>query len=110
MSHWLKPGDYWLARLALERSVAGLFLVAFLNVVNRLNPLLGEGGLWRVPLFVRRVDPKESRSLFFYFPNDTAFTICGWIGVGLSLAILSGLLDRWTWALFPMWAVIWALY
>lgn len=110
MGHLFKPGGYWLARLALEKSVASLFLIAFLNVVNQFKPLLGEKGLLPVPLFVRRVEPKESPSLFFYFPNDTAFTICGWIGAGLSLAILSGLLDRWTWALLPMWAVIWALY
>ena len=110
MSHWLKPGDYWLARLALEKSVAGLFLIAFLNVVNQFKPLLGEKGLLPVPLFVKRVEPKESPSLFFYFPNDTAFTICGWIGVGVSLAILSGVVDQWTWALLPMWAAIWALY
>ena len=64
---WFWPGDYWLARLALEKSVGVLFLIGFLNVVNQFRPLLGERGLLPVPLFVREVPLRESPSLFFFF-------------------------------------------
>ncbi|MBV9436642.1 MAG: hypothetical protein JOZ44_11355, partial [Acidobacteria bacterium] len=49
MSTLFTPGFYLFARVALEKSVAGLFLIAFLNAVNQFNPLLGERGLLPVP-------------------------------------------------------------
>lgn len=107
---WFWPGDYWLARLALEKSVGVLFLIGFLNVVNQFRPLLGERGLLPVPLFVREVPLRESPSLFFFFPNDTAFTVGGWIGVVLSALIISGLVDAFTWVRFVIWAALWVLY
>jgi len=110
MTSWLKPGDYWMARLVLEKAVGALFLIAFLNALNQFKPLLGEKGLLPVPLFVKAVPPKESPSLFFFFPSDKAFTICAWIGVALAATILSGIVDAYTWALFPIWAISWALY
>jgi Lipase maturation factor len=110
MVNWLKPEDYWLARLALEKAVTGLFLIAFINGINQFRPLLGEKGLLPVPLFVKRLQPQDSPSLFFFFPCDRAFTICAWLGAALSIITLSGVVDRYTWILFPIWVVIWALY
>ena len=108
--NWLLPGDYWLARLALEKSIGMLFFVGFLNIVNQFKPLSGERGLLPVPLFVKKVPFRDSPSLFFFFSTDKAFTVCGWIGVVLSGLIISGLVDAHTWALFAIWAVLWALY
>src|SRR6185437_7958242 len=107
---WLHPADYYWARVALEKSVSLLFLIAFLNVVNQFKPLLGERGLLPVPLFVREVSFRESPSLFFFFPTDRAFTLCGWIGVALSTMIVLGLFDAHTWILFLIWAALWILY
>jgi hypothetical protein len=107
---WLQPGDYGLARLALEKSVGALFLIAFLNALNQFRPLLGERGLLPVPLFTRAVPVKESPSLFFFFPNDKAFTLGSWIGIALSSAVVSGAVDRHGWILFLIWAAIWVLY
>jgi hypothetical protein len=107
---WLQPGDYGLARLALEKSVGALFLIAFLNALNQFRPLLGERGLLPVPLFTRAVPVKESPSLFFFFPNDKAFTLGSWIGIALSSAVVSGAVDRHGWILFLIWAAIWGLY
>src|SRR5947209_5787399 len=112
---WLQPGDYGLARLALEKSVGALFLIGFLNALNQFKPLLGERGLLPVPLFVRAVPVKESPSLFFLFPNDTAFTLCSWAGIALSAAVISGIFenngwDRNGWILLAIWAAIWVLY
>jgi hypothetical protein len=107
---WLQPGDYGLARLALEKSVGALFLIGFLNALNQFKPLLGERGLLPVPLFARAVPVKESPSLFFFFPNDKAFTLCSWIGIALSSVVVSGVFDRHGWILFLIWAAIWGLY
>lgn len=107
---WLQPGDYWLARLALEKSMGLLFLIGFLNVVNQFKPLLGERGLLPVPLFAKQIGLKESPSVFFFFPTNRAFTICGWIGVALSAAVLSGVVHRYSWVLLLIWAALWVLY
>lgn len=110
MTGWLKPGDYWVARVALEKTVAALFLIGFLNAINQFKPLLGEKGLLPVPLFVRAVSPKQSPSLFFFFPTDAAFTGCAWLGFALSAVIFIGLVDASSWLLFLIWAAIWVLY
>src|ERR1700747_2953355 len=107
---WLRPGDYWLARLALERAVGAFFLIAFLNAVNQFRPLLGERGLLPVPLFVREVPFRESPSLFYFFPNDRAFAVCAWLGASLSAVIVFGLVDRHWWVLLEIWVAIWVLY
>ena len=107
---WFQPGDYWLARVALEKSMALLFFIGFLNAVNQFRPLLGEHGLLPVPLFVKQVQLRESPSLFFFFPTDKAFSVCAWIGIALSCVLLSGVTDGSTWALFSSWAVLWVLY
>src|SRR5207248_10515650 len=107
---WLQPGDYWLARFALEKAIGTLFLIAFLNAVNQFRPLLGERGLLPVPLFVREVPFQESPSLFFFFPTDQAFAILAWLGVALSSVIVAGFVDSYTWALWAIWIMLWVLY
>src|SRR5438874_5962632 len=107
---WLQPGDYWLARFALEKAIGTLFLIAFLNAVNQFRPLLGERGLLPVPLFVREVPFQESPSLFFFFPNDQAFAILAWLGVALSSVIVGGFIDSYTWGLWAIWIALWVLY
>ena len=106
----LHPNSYWLAQWALEKSIAGLFFVAFINAVNQFKPLLGQHGLMPVPLFTKEVPFRASPSLFFLFPVDRAFTICAWLGVVLSCVILSGIVDRRSWTLFAIWVVIWVVY
>jgi len=106
----LHPNSYWLAQWALEKSIAALFLVAFINAVNQFKPLLGQHGLMPVPLFTKEVPFRASPSLFFLFPVDRAFTICAWLGVVLSCVILSGIVDRRSWTLFAIWVVIWVVY
>ena len=107
---WLQPADYWLARLALERAVASIFLIALLNAANQFKPLLGERGLLPVSLFVREVSLRESPSLFFFFPRDKACVGCAWVGVGLAAVIVSGFVDRDSWALLGIWVLLWVLY
>ena len=57
--------EYWHSRWLLERSLALIYLVAFLVALNQFVPLLGEHGLLPVPRFVSAVPFSASPSLFF---------------------------------------------
>ena len=108
---WFGSETYSLTRAGLQRGVALVFLIAFLNAVNQFKPLLGEHGLLPVPQFVKEVTFRESPSLFFFFPNDIAFTIAAWLGIALSCAAFIGVADHYnTWLSMLVWALLWVLY
>jgi Lipase maturation factor len=108
---WIGSETFWLTRLVIQRALACILLIAFLNVVNEFKPLLGEHGLLPVPLFTKAVPWRSSPSLFFAFPSDTAFTIAGWLGVLLSLLVLAGIADHYsTWFSMLIWGALWVLY
>ena len=88
------PRGYWLTRLLLERGIGVICLIAFIVALNQFKPLLGERGLLPVPLFVKEVPFRESPSLFFWFPKDSAFTAAAWSGILLSAAVITGLASR----------------
>lgn len=102
---------YWLTRFVFERALGLIFLIAFLNAVFQFKALLGERGLLPVPLYLKRTSFRESPGLFFLFPVDTAFTVCAWIGVVLSAAVLTGIADGFTiWFHLLTWSALWVLY
>jgi hypothetical protein len=107
---WLRAEHDWLTRLALERGLALVYLIAFINAVNQFKPLLGERGLLPVPLYVRGVSFGENPSLFIFFHTDRAFTIAAWAGVAISCLLLAGIAQRYTLTQMLAWAVLWALY
>jgi len=108
---WIGSESFWLTRLALQRGLALILLIAFLNAVNQFKPLLGERGLLPVPQFVKQISFSESPSLFFFFPNDTAFTMAAWLGVLLSCAALMGVTEQFgLWLSMLIWASLWVLY
>ena len=108
---WIGSERFWLTRLVFQRTLACVLLIAFLNVVNEFKPLLGERGLLPVSLFTKEVPFHSSPSLFFFAPNDTAFTIAAWLGVLLSCLALIGVADRYsTWFSMLVWASLWVLY
>jgi hypothetical protein len=102
--------DYWLARLLLERGIAVICLAAFIAVLNQFKPLLGEHGLLPVRLFVKRVSFSEAPSLFQFFPSDTAFLVCGWLGIALSCLIVTGVASKWGVIQAVAWIAIYLLY
>src|SRR5947209_13610069 len=103
---WFEAPEYWLSRFVFERALGLVYLVAFLVAVNQFRPLLGERGLLPVPNFVRQVPFRESPSLFYLFPNDTAFAIGAWAGIILSSLVISGVSARHTWLSVATWALI----
>lgn len=108
---WIGSETFWLTRLVLQRALAAILLLAFLNAANQFKPLLGDHGLLPVRLFTRSVPFRESPSLFFFAANDTAFSIAAWLGVALACVALAGIADRYsTWLSMALWAALWVLY
>lgn len=108
--NWLRAEHDWLTRLALERGLALVYLIAFINAVNQFKPLLGERGLLPVRLFARGVSFGEDPSLFIFFHSDRAFSIAAWAGVAISSLLLAGIAQRYTATQMLAWGTLWALY
>jgi hypothetical protein len=103
--------EYWYSRWLFERSLAAIYLVAFLVAAMQFVPLAGEHGLEPVGRWVEQVPFRASPSLFYVFPRDIAFRACAWGGVALAAVALSGIPQRigfWTSA--AVWAALWVLY
>jgi hypothetical protein len=100
----------WLARLLLERGIALICFIAFLNAWNQFIPLLGEHGLLPVRSFIQRVPVKEAPSLFYWFPQDSAFLTAAALGMVLSLLVVLGVSPRTTLSSALTWLAIYLLY
>src|SRR5690606_37513617 len=108
---WLGAEGYWLSRLAFQRGLALIYLIAFLNAVNQFRPLIGERGLLPVPEFVRQRSFREAPSIFHLHYSDRFLAAVAWTGVLVAAGLLAGLGDRLPlWAHMSVWALLWALY
>src|SRR5438045_5306511 len=108
---WLEAPDYWLARLAIERGIGAIYLIAFLVALLQFRPLLGDRGLLPVPEFTAYVPFRVSPSLFHWRYSDGLLRVVACTGVALSALVVSGLPDGWP--LGPemrVWLALWALY
>ncbi|HEY2806788.1 MAG TPA: lipase maturation factor family protein [Gemmatimonadales bacterium] len=103
--------EYWVTRWLLQRSLAGIYLVAFVAAVNQFRPLLGSHGLTPVPFFVSRVGFWRSPSLFFFHYSDGLAAALSWLGAACAILALSGLSERFgTPVSMLVWALMWMLY
>jgi len=103
--------DYWLTRWLLQRTLAVIYLVAFLVAVNQFRPLLGSHGLTPVPFFLQNVSVWRSPSLFFLHYSDGLATTLAWIGVACSFLAVAGLSERFgTPVSMAVWGLMWLLY
>jgi hypothetical protein len=108
---WLQAPDYWLTRLAIERALGAIYLVAFLVAVNQFRPLLGEKGLLPAPRFLGRVSFMQAPSLFHLRYSDPLLLVVAWTGVVLSAAVVVGVVDVVpAWISILVWFALWALY
>jgi hypothetical protein len=104
-------GDVWIVRLILQRSMAALYLVAFVCAFNQFKPLLGEHGLLPVPAFLKRSHLREAPSIFHWRYSDRMLDIVAWSGILLSVAALTGLSEAGPFATSMIaWLILWALY
>ncbi|MDT7787645.1 MAG: hypothetical protein QOF58_6064, partial [Pseudonocardiales bacterium] len=108
---WFTAENNWLARTLFQRSLAAVYLVAFVVAANQYRALLGEHGLTPVRRFVERVPFRRSPSLFHFHHSDRAFLVVAWAGAALSLAAVAGLTDAIPLvAAMLVWGVLWLLY
>ena len=107
---WFTAPDYWLARIAFQRGLAIIYLVAFLSAARQFRGLLGEHGLTPIPRYTARVPFRRSPSLFQLHYSDRFFAALAWGGVVLAAALAAGLADLVPlWAAMLLWALPWAL-
>ena len=111
MTDWLQSPDYWLARLALQRVTAAVYLIAFVVAVNQFRPLLGERGLLPVPRYLQRVSFRRSPSIFHVHYSDRFFGSLAWAGVLLAASAVLGLPEASAaWVSMLVWLAMWVLY
>ncbi|MGH7581601.1 MAG: lipase maturation factor family protein [Gemmatimonadales bacterium] len=102
---------YWLTRWLLQRSLAGIYLVAFAVAVNQFRPLLGTRGLTPVPFMLEHSSFWRSPSLFFLHYSDGFAMVLSWLGVACAALALAGLSERFgTPVSMVIWGVMWLVY
>ena len=103
--------EYWLTRWLFQRSLAGIYLVAFLVAVNQFRPLLGTRGLTPVPFFLQRVPFLRSPSLFYLHYSDRLAMTFAWLGVLCAVLAITGISERFgTPVSMAVWFAMWLLY
>src|SRR5690349_21558765 len=98
---------YWYPRWLFERALALLYLTAFACAACRFVPLLGERGLLPVSRFIGVVPFRASPGLFYLSATDTTFRGAAWVGVVLSAALLTGILQQSALAAGAVWTILW---
>src|SRR5918911_4241354 len=100
-----------LARTFVQRGLALVYLLAFLNALNQFRPLLGERGLLPVPRFTAVVPFMRAPSLFHFRYSDGLLVAVAGSGLGLALIALLGISELAPiWLSMLVWLVMWALY
>jgi hypothetical protein len=73
--------------------------------------LIGEHGMLPVPAYLRRASMRTSPSLFHWRYSDRFFALVAWVGIALSLAAVSGIIDHAPAGVGMLaWLLLWALY
>ncbi len=104
-------GQLALTRLLLQRGMAAIYLIAFLNVACQFKPLLGERGLLPVPDFLKRATFREAPSLFHWRYSDRLLDATAWTGILVSACALLGLTEAGPlWLSLAAWLLLWVLY
>src|SRR3954451_17077966 len=91
---WFAADDYWLGRLVFQRSLAAVYVVAFLVAVNQFRPLLGGNGLLPIPEYLKHRTFRQAPSIFQWHYSDRFFAAVCWAGAALAAVTLAGLTER----------------
>jgi hypothetical protein len=111
MSEFFSAENYYYARLIFERTLGGLFFVAFLSAFNQFKALLGTNGLAPAPEFIKQTDFKTYPGLFHWRYSDKLAQIVGLVGMILSALIAMGVVGKFPIALHMLtWLTVYFLY
>lgn len=108
---WFRADDYWIGRLVFERTLAAIYLVAFLVARNQFRALLADEGMLPIRRFVQRVPFRRSPSIFHLHYSDRFFEALAWVGVAVAAATVVGVTERLPVAAYLLvWLLLWVLY
>jgi hypothetical protein len=108
---WFWAPDYSFARLAFERGLAAIYVIAFVAAARQFRGLLGADGLLPIPRYLGRTGFWQAPSLFHLHYSDRFFAGVAWSGAAVSAAMTLGLGDAVPlWAAMVAWLTLWALY
>ena len=108
---WFSAPDYSLARFVLERGLALIYALGFLNALHQFPALLGDRGLLPAPDFLREVSWRDAPSVFQIRYSDGLLRVAAGTGVVVSLALLAGLPQHGPLPVTMLaWLVLWVLY
>ncbi len=111
MSDLLFHADYNIARFILQRSLGGIYLIAFTVALNQFRPLVGERGLQPIGPYLERTSYRRAPSIFHWHYSDRFLSIVCWFGIFLSALACSGMLSTApVWLYMLVWFTMWALY
>src|SRR5262245_44173196 len=100
-----------LLRLAFQRTLAALYLIAFIVVLRQFKALLGENGLQPVPAFLRSVSFWRTPSIFHWHYSDRLIDAVAWTGIAVSIVAVLGISEMGPiWASITAWLILWILY
>ncbi|HEY4320362.1 MAG TPA: lipase maturation factor family protein [Gemmatimonadales bacterium] len=103
--------EYWLTRWLLQRSLAGIYLIAFAVAINQFRPLLGSRGLLPVPFMLRNTPFWQSPSLFFLHYSDNFAALLSWVGIACAAMAFTGVSERFgTPVSMITWGAMWLIY
>jgi len=106
-----RESQYWLTRFAFQRALACIYLVAFLIIANQFTVLVGSKGFLPADTFIKDASFWQAPSIFQLLHTDGVLTICGWLGVALSLIALTSVSERFgKWGSVLVWGTLWFLY
>src|SRR5215210_4466091 len=103
--------DYSVARFAIERGLAAIYLIAFLVAAHQFPALSGERGLEPATHVLRLTSFRRTPSIFHWRYSDRLLVGVSVVGAVVSASLLLGLAQA---APVPLtmaaWFVLWALY
>lgn len=105
--------EYWLTRSIFQKSLAAVYLIAFLIALNQARPLIGERGLLPARLFLGDSGLRfwDAPSLFWWNSSDKALFAFALFGTLLSVFALSGFSEKFGLIVSMVtWTLLWAVY
>jgi hypothetical protein len=107
----LTAPDYTIARTLIERGLGLIYLIAFVVAVRQFPALSGEHGLQPATRLLARARFLDAPTLFHWGYSDRRLALVAWLGVLLSLVVVTGLAAQ---APLPItmaiWLTLWVFY
>ncbi|MER7759859.1 lipase maturation factor family protein [Streptomyces sp. NPDC097619] len=111
MEWFTAPPGYGWGLLVFQRTLALVYLTAFLGAALQFRALIGSRGMLPVPRYLAAVPFRRSPSLFHLHYSDRFFAAVCWSGAVLAAAVAAGAADAIPLgAAMALWALLWAAY